>query len=212
MSSFIFNEKNRRPTIGMAEVLKKGAGGLYRERDQYVPFMFRALVIAVDPFGGKLETPDGQPENGPLEQRVTDQTGRVLGSYTVDPTRGPRNPKNSVKARILSANMDQFVDDDSLRTYWPLFPGLSNPSAGELVYVAFEDEETLHGLWIAPVPTSDPNENANHVLMSQLLQDVASGNKKLFDLTQATTPDPNDGLPVKQPHRLTNLYVDTGRK
>lgn len=211
MSSPVFNEKFRRPTIGLVEVLKKGAGGLYRERGQYAPFMFRALVIAVDPFGGKLETPDGQAEDGKLDQRVTDQEGNVLGVYQVDPTRGPRNPKNSLRARILSSNMDQFVDDDSLRTYWPLFPGLSNPSVGELVYVVFEDEETLHGLWVAPVPTSDPNETANHVLMSQLLQDVASGNKRLFDLTEASSPGPT-GLPIRQPHRLTNLYIDTGRE
>jgi hypothetical protein len=211
LASFTFNEKFRRPTIGFIEVLRKGAGGLYRERDQYVPFMFRALVIAVDNIGGKLETPDGTAEGGNLEQHVVVPGKGDVGSYQIEPTRGPRNPKGSLKARVLSSNLDQFVDDDSLRTYWPLFPGLHNPDAGELVYVVFEDEEMLHGLWIASVPTSDPNETANQVLMSQLLQDVASSKKSLYDLTGAASPGAGN-IPIKQPHRLTNLYLDTGKR
>jgi len=217
LSAPIFNEKFRRPSIGFTEILKKGAGGFYRERDQYVPVMFRALVIAYDTKGGMLETPDGTPEGGtPYEQHVvvpgtSGGAPRDLGSYTVTPTLGPRNPKGSVRARILSNNIDQFTDDDSLRTYWPLFPGLHNPDAGELVYVMFEDEEMLHGLWVAPVPTSDPNENPNQVLISQLLQDVISGNQTLFGLVNAPADNSTANIPVKQPHRLTNLFVNTGK-
>lgn len=207
MPSPLFNEKFRRPSIGFAEVLKKGAGGMYREKDEYAPFMFRALVIAIDTEGGKLETPDGKPEgDGELEQRVYAPDGQQVAQYTITPTRGPRNPKNSVRARIVANNMDQFIDDDSLRTYWPLFPGVDNPSPGELVYVVFEDETMEHGLWVTKVPSNDPDETKNQMLMSEILKDAQNNKKVLFPDTSTTEKTTAEGAPIKEPNRLSKLY------
>lgn len=214
MSTPLFNERIRRPTISFTDVLRKGASGVYRERDEYTPFMFRALVIAVDVEGGKLETPDRTPDGGSnLEQRVFDPDGKLVAKYDITPTPGPRNPKNSVRARIVTNNMDQAIDDDSLRTFWPLFPGVDNPSAGELVFVVFEDEQMTHGFWVAKVPSSDVDESKNQMLMSQMLKDVSSGKRSLYNDDQAPAAKQRpDGTPIKQPNRLTNLFVDQGAK
>lgn len=211
MPTPVFNEKFRRPSISFAEILRKGAGGMYREKDQYVPFMFRALVIAVDVEGGKLETPDGQPDGSKLTQHVYGPEGGLLAKYDIEPTRGPRNPKNSVRARIVANNMDQFIDDDNLRTFWPLFPGVDNPSAGELVYVVFEDEEMTHGLWLAKVPTDDKEETKNQILMSTVLKQARASNRVLFVSSEPTGIN-RDGVPIKQPHRLTSLFIDASGK
>ena len=212
MANPIFNEKSRRPSIGFTETLKKGIGGLFREKDEYVPFMYRALVIAIDTEGGKLETPDGEPEGGKLVQQVRAPAGNLVAQYDIAPTRGPRNPKNAVRARIVTDNVDQFIDDDNLRTYWPMFPGVSNPTAGELVYVVFEDEQLTHGLWLCRVPTNDPLESPNQMLMSQILKEADLGKKVLFpDTSPLPGKQRDDGNPVKQPHRLTDLFIDTGR-
>ncbi len=166
------NEKFRQPTIGFTDTLINGANGTYRERGEYAQFMFKALVIAMDTIGGKLETPTGQPDGEALVQQVAYPNGRT-DSYEVKNLEtglvnvGPRNPKNSVKARIISSGMDQFVDDDDLRVYWPLFPGIDNPGAGEVVYVVFEDETMTHGLWLARAPLNGEFDTANQVLMPE---------------------------------------------
>lgn len=209
MSSPLFNEKFRRPTVGFTELLKKGIGGLLRERDEYVPFMFRALVIAADTQGGRLETPDSSLSSTSFTQVVVDQTGRQLASYEIRPTRGPKNPKGSVRARIVSNNMDKFIDDDDLRTFWPLFPGVQSPSAGQLVYVVFEDEEMTHGLWLAKVPLDTESENSNQILMSSVLSEGRPGNRNLFpDMVPGTAP--RDGSPIRPAgNRLTSLFINT---
>lgn len=217
----MFNEKFRRPNISFTEMLKKGAAGQYRERGEYTQFMFRALVIACDTEGGKLESPSGEPIGDKLEVKVYDNTGaNLLAQYPVDPTTGPYNPKNSVRARIVSNNMDQIIDDDNLRTFWPMFPGADSPSAGELVYVVFEDEAMKHGLWLAKVPYPeeplDSVENAgsryvkphtkNQILMSDILSSAATSKKTLFP---DTPPEPTaaDPSPLKKRQRLSELFI-----
>jgi hypothetical protein len=209
-NSYIFNEKFRRPSISFNETLKKGGSGAYVERGDFVPFMFRAVVIAADLEGGKLETPDGNPSNGVrLVEQVIGPSNEVIASYTIDPTVGPYNPKNSVRARIIAGNADLFTDDDQLRTFWPLFPGVDNPSAGEPVYVTFEDEDMLHGLWICKCPTNIEDETPNQTLMSQIAAQVTS--LPLTDRFPDTAPliqvqTENGPQLVKDPQRLSKLF------
>jgi len=217
MPRVLSNEQFRRPTITFQDLLKKGAGGAYRERGDYSAFMFRALVIAIDTKGGRLESPTGDPHKQEGKEWVkidekhkeTVYDGEeVLATYEISPNRGPYNPPNSIKARIISNNMDQMISDDDLRVYWPLFPGITNPSAGEMAYVVFEDEEFTHGLWLAKVPTNNADQTANQILKSQLLQKDANGKVNLYDDSQAPPGEwSKNGSPVKDPHRLTKLFV-----
>jgi len=215
MPTGLSNEKYRRPSIAFQDILRKGSGGAYREKGEYTAFMFRAIVIAVDTFGGKLETPNGKPQeksgsswidsSNNMVQEVRDSSGLIV-SYEITPTRGPTNPPNSIKARIMSNNMDQFISDDDLRCYWPMFPGISNVTAGEMAYVVFEDETFTHGLWLAKVPTNNADQTSNQIMVGQLLRDIKSGNAKLYEDSQKTTGVRPNGSPIKDPKRLTKLY------
>lgn len=207
MSSFpLYSERFRRPVIGLTELIRKNQGGLFREKDEYTPFMFRALVIAVDVEGGKLENVNGRPDGTRLEMSVRDRDGSVLARYPITPTKGPRNPKNSVRARVVSGDLDQFIDDDNLRTYWPMFPGADNPSPGELVYVVFEDSSYIHGLWLAKVPNNLVDDNANQILMSDALKDAH--NSKITLYPDANTDDSRDAMTnaPRDPQRLSKLF------
>src|SRR3990167_1916861 len=129
----------------LQEFLRKGAQGLFREKNEGVPFLYRAIVVAVDVEGGKLENPDG---SGGVKHNVDGK------KFDVDARVGPKNPPNSIKARILSDGLDKFSTDENLRVFWPFFPeNISIPiKPGEHVYVTFEDSHQLHGLWITKVP------------------------------------------------------------
>lgn len=207
MSSQFFDEKFRRPSISFAEMLKKGAAGLYREKDEYAPNMLRALVVASDTQGGKLETPDGVAVGGALVERVVAPNGAITAQYTITPTRGPLNPPNSVRACVLTNNMDQFTDFDNFRTFWPLIPGLGNPSAGELVYVMFEDESMLHGLWVSKVVSDQPDEGANQILMVQQVATLSSNSKRYLFMDTQPAPAKDPTPPTAQPRRdLKGLF------
>ena len=217
MPTGLSNEKYRRPSIAFQDILRKGSGGAYREKGEYSAFMFRAIVIAVDPEGGKLESPDGKPqqrsgdkwvEGAKMTQIVTDGN-KPLAKYEITPTLGPVNPPNSIKARIISNNMDQFTSDDDLRCFWPMFPGLSNVSAGEMAYVVFEDEDFTHGLWLAKVPTNNADQTSNQILLSQLVEDINSGKMKLYDDSSVPSTGASrvNGSPIKDPMRLTKLFA-----
>lgn len=135
-------EKFRRPELFLAELLRKSATGQLLEQSSNVQLLFRATVLAVDVEGGKLENPDGA---GSLSSAGTSYAATV----------GPENPRNSVKARVISEGFDKFISDDGLRTFWPLFPAdhISIPvKPGEHVYVIFEDRSFEHGLWICRIP------------------------------------------------------------
>ncbi|MFA5750416.1 MAG: hypothetical protein WC895_04295 [Candidatus Shapirobacteria bacterium] len=145
-------DKFRRPEQFLSELLKKSAQGVFRESDEYTPFLFRALVVAVDVNGGKLENPSG---SGTLTHVLKGK------SFDVKSNVGPNNPKNSIKARIITDGFDQFVNDDRMRVFWPFFPEhMSLPiKPGEYVYIVFEDQNYEHGLWISKIPG---HENVNY--------------------------------------------------
>jgi hypothetical protein len=137
-------DKFRRPELLLNEFLRKGAKGLFRERSEYAPVIFRALVLAVDVVGGQLENPQG---TGQVSHEIDGN------KYDVDAKIGPKNPQNSIKARVLTDGMDKFYSDENLKVFWPFFPqGVSIPiKPGEHVYVMFEDSDQKHGLWISKV-------------------------------------------------------------
>jgi len=145
-------ERFRRPEIFLSELINDHARGDIRNKSDHVQTWYRALVIAVDVFGARLENPDG-------EGFMT----HVIDGKSVDTpaTIGPVNPKNSVKARIISNEFDQFIGDDDLRVFWPMMPEHDSVPVkpGEHIYVTFEDESYEHGLWLGKVPG---DENLNY--------------------------------------------------
>lgn len=142
----------RRPELFFADLLKKEATRDYVTRDEHLVVWHRAVVEAVDVKGGKLENPQGA---GSVKHKMGKKEIEFNASI------GPTNPKNSVKARIISEGFDQFFDDDSLRVFWPMFP--ENDSIpvkpGEHIYVTFEDSNFEHGLWLGKV---SGHENLNY--------------------------------------------------
>jgi hypothetical protein len=128
----------------LTEILQREARGGDRKRS-----IHRALVLAVDLEGGKLQNPTG---SGKLE--VLDRNGRRSYSALV----GPDNPVGSVKARILTDGFDRMLEDRDARVFWPMMPvdqiGLP-VSPGEHVYVVFEDDGMEHGLWMNRVAGHD---------------------------------------------------------
>lgn len=134
----------RKPERFLAELLKKSAKGQFHEKGENVPFLYRATVIAVDTVGGQLENPDGK---GTITHTVGSE------KITVNAVIGPRNPKNSIKARVISDGFDQFISAERLVVFWPFFPEhVSVPiKPGEHVYVIFEDTDYEHGLWVTKI-------------------------------------------------------------
>lgn len=91
--------------------------------DTVFSFVRRALVVAIDHIGGRLE-----------------QIPK-------------KNPKNSIRARIISEpSPHAFLENDDLPVFWPLFPyDLMPIKEGEHVYVIFDGERTDHGLWLSRI-------------------------------------------------------------
>lgn len=142
MSELLTKDRLLRPELFFTDILRDSALG---KNDEAAPFLMRALVVAVDTVGGKLENPDG---SGKSQQTIDGK------SYDVVATSGPPNPRNSIKARLITDAVDQFLDDDHLRVFWPFFPETDYipVKPGEYVYVVFEDVHKEHGLWISKVP------------------------------------------------------------
>jgi len=145
-------EKFRRPEQFLAELIAKSARGDLWDKSQNVQVWHRALVVAVDVIGGRLENPDGE---GTVSHFMDGKNSEYPANV------GPKNPRNSVKARIITKEFDQFFDDDSLRVFWPMFPEHDSIpiKPGEYVYVTFEDTNYEHGLWLGKVAG---HENVNY--------------------------------------------------
>lgn len=74
----------------------------------------------------------------------------------------PPNPKNSIKARLITDFYDSFSGEDDLAVFWPMFPNeVSGIKETEHVYVIFEDAYKRHGLWLTriaePLDFDKPN-------------------------------------------------------
>jgi len=145
-------EKFRRPEVFLSELINKSVRGELWDKDENVQVWWRAVVIAIDVEGGLLENPEGE---GGLAHVIDKREFEVPANV------GPLNPRNSIKARIITAGLDQYDDDDSLRVFWPMFPDHDAMpiKPGEHVYVTFEDTDFQHGLWFGKVPG---HQNVNY--------------------------------------------------
>lgn len=156
----LFRDKFLRPELFLGETIRKTIQGKYLEKDENVQVLYRALVVAVDVKGGQLENPNG---SGKVTHTVDGK------SYDVQASAGPQNPKNSIKAKIITDGFDQFTHDDNIRTFWPFFPEHDSIpiKPGEYVYVIFEDPRMVHGLWVTKIPGM---ENVNFYRGSDVFQ------------------------------------------
>lgn len=199
-----YYDKFHRPEVFSNEILQKGMQGKYREIDENVQVFYRAVVIAVDVIGGKLENPSG---NGSVSHTINGK------KFDFPANVGPLNPKNSIKARILSDEIDQFTVDDDLRVFWPIMPEHSAVpiKPGEFAYVIFEDKDSHHGMWLSKV---SGQEGVNYVSgQGTFVPDDAATLPNLFpDSTDSTTDQPSDseaGGNLVNQGNLTKLFPDT---
>lgn len=145
-------ERFRRPEIILAELLTKASRGeILSETTNHSPWK-RAVVVAIDVLGGRLENPNGE---GSMSHTIDGKT------FDVNAKIGPPNPRNSIKARVLTSEADKFYSDDGLKVFWPMLPEHDSVpiKPGEHVYVTFEDREMEHGLWLGKV---SGQENLNY--------------------------------------------------
>lgn len=134
----------RRPETIFAEVIRETA------INRKIQNFRRAVVVAVDEIGGLLQNPDAFGGVDVINRDGSQTTFRALP--------GPRNPRGSVKARILTDGFDRILNDDELRVFWPFFSNdqiNTSISPGEHVYVVFEDDSLNHGLWMTRVSGQD---------------------------------------------------------
>ena len=168
-----------RPEAFLGEMLKKYARDGISETSDAPQFLMRASVVAVDVEGGKLENPSGE---GSVSHDFDGKKREFKATV------GPKNPPNSVKARIVQDGQDQFMSDDDLGIFWPLFQGhVSMPiKPGEHVYVMFEDRMKKHGLWVSRVAGQEGSNVARG-------RDNISSRKQEDDSLSAKFPDvPSD--------------------
>ena len=139
----------RRPELILGKMITEYARGDSLARKHY----HRAVVLAVDPIGGKLQNQDGR---GMFDSVGSDGIVRQLPAIV-----GPSNPRWSIKARILTDGFDRLLDDAQVRVFWPFLPqdqiGIAI-APGEHVYVVFEGQGMDHGMWMCRV---SGHESAN---------------------------------------------------
>jgi hypothetical protein len=166
-------ERFRRPEVIFADLLKGYAQGELASGRS----LHRAVVLAVDPDGGALQS--RSPGQTSVPGVSLDGSSRSYQSVV-----GPTNPRNSVKAMLIGDGVDAFRSEDEARVFWPMFPPdqMTFPVApGEHVYVIFEDSFHEHGLWISRIPGHD---DPNFMPGSQKLESerTTGGPKKLNSL------------------------------
>lgn len=84
----------------------------------------------------------------------------------VDPIGGqlessPRNPVNSIRARVYTSGIDATTPTSALPIFYPMLPPHISPSIqpGEHVMVMFEDDARISGFWMCQVPSFNDNLN-----------------------------------------------------
>ncbi len=74
----------------------------------------------------------------------------------------PKNPKGSVKARVITNGFDAYTSDDDLPVFWPLMSHALPPvKEKEHVLVVFEDEKREHGFWVTRLPQPATSDSKN---------------------------------------------------
>jgi hypothetical protein len=183
----------------LAEILTRDAREQFADKGENPSVFKRALVVAVDVQGGKLQNPGG---NGSLTHLVNNRPVQIKA---ID---GPKNPRNSIKARILSDGLDQFFDDDSLRVFYPMQESIS-VKPGEHALVLFEDSGDT-GWWFGRVPGHEGvNLAVGEKTFGKEAQDSLAS--KFPDTAAAAPPEEDlatDEAAAEAPPggRLTNLF------
>jgi hypothetical protein len=160
----------------LAELIKRTA----REDDKNVRTYHKAVVLAVDLEGGKL-----QNANGEGSMRVV---GRDGSERSFKALVGASNPRGSVKARVLTEGLDRLLTDQETRVFWPMFPqDLSGTPAtpGEHVYIMFDGETMDHGLWVSRVSGHESAGSAD----GTLTYTEPSSPQSAMDLFEENTAD-----------------------
>jgi hypothetical protein len=203
MRNPLTQDKLRRPHLLFNEILRKGAQGLYSEIDENPKIFLRALVLAVDVEGGKLENPDGK---GSVSHEINGK------NVEFDARVGPKNPPGSVKARIITDGFDKFSDDAETKIFWPFFPESLSISIkpGEHTYVIFEDVSMQHGLWICKV---SGHEGVNYARGKEFYKEQHDSSIfEKFDDTKGSTEkkytEDQDSSENKQKGKLLSNFGD----
>lgn len=198
MSTYLNRDKFLRPETVLSDLLRKNVQGQIKERSESGSQLFRALVVAVDVEGGLLENPAG---SGVVKHELNGRSFEVRASV------GPENPRNSVKARLISGGLDQFLNDDALRVFWPFFPEhISIPvKPGEHVYVMFEGEGMEHGLWVSKV---SGHENLNMYRGRDSYKNTGDLSSKFGDPSTQDEPlnSDQDSTQSSAKNHLKNLF------
>ncbi len=152
MSNIYDRDKWRRPETFFADLITKSVSGNLLTKEDNPQVWFRAVVIAVDVVGGMLQNPQGQ---GTVTHIIDGAVKEINATF------GPRNPRNSIKARKITNQVDRFVDEKDLQIYWPMMGEHDSLpiKPGEMVYVTYEDQNYVHGLWFGKV---SGQENVNY--------------------------------------------------
>lgn len=201
-SSPLNSQKLRRPLSTLSDLIRNESSGLYVKRDEYLPFMYRAVVYAIDTEGGRIEGPG---ESDVLRQAVN--SGGSLKWYDVKKRYCSRpNPPDSIRARIITDMRDSFFMQEDLRTYWPMFPGLQPPAPGELVYVIFEDASRKHGLWLSKVPLDNAFSTTGRVQLSDIVGTEGVMNDLFGDSPQNGSASQTAETPGESTGDLNSLF------
>lgn len=141
-----YREKFLRPEMFLSELITLAAEGQLQTSRSNPQVFFRAVVLAVDSVGGRLENPDG---DGSVRLQVDGQQRTRRASV------GPANPVGSFVGRLITDGIDRFLSDDDLRVFWPFFPTdhLTVPvKVEEHALVVFEGQSFERGLWVCRAP------------------------------------------------------------
>lgn len=147
MFSKNYRDQYRKPEALLYELIRKYAAGEISENTVAPTVFYRALVLAVDTVGGQLEC-ERPNSNNFVEHLMPDGQKQKFEAIV-----GPKNPVNSIKARILTDGLDQFYGDSKVSVFWPMMQehNLLPIKPGEHVYVIFEDPNKVHGMWFGKV-------------------------------------------------------------
>ncbi len=138
-------DRLRFPEYFLSDLLHKSVREEIADKNTNPSIFKQALVLVVDVQGGKLQNPDAQ---GSVIQTINGRKVEVKAS------KGPKNPKNSIKARILTDGGDSLVGDEDLTIFYPMMPENFTPpiKPGEHALVFFTDSDNSNGLWVSKYP------------------------------------------------------------
>jgi hypothetical protein len=166
-----------KPELIFSELLKDSFQENFKRIDSNSSIFKRAIVLAVDVVGGQLQNENGE---GEILHTVNGKQVKFKA------LKGPSNPRNSIKARIISESEDKILPDSLTDIFWPVFPEhISIPIKPlEHAYVMYEDDNSYHGLWFCKI---SGHENLNFIKGSDTYKSSDKNITKLFTDVEDTT-------------------------